>query len=82
MVKNNMLMNFPISEKDIDIAEKIFGPDIHGLKGKTTRKKSVPVVEDYVQVPREILKLHKNVALAIDLMYVNGECFLLSCHKK
>ena len=58
-----MLMNCPINEKDI---EKIFGPDIHGLKGKTVRKKSVPVVEDYVQVPREILKFHKNVTLAID----------------
>ena len=34
MVKNNMLMNCPVNEKDIDIAEKIFGPDIHGLKGK------------------------------------------------
>ena len=77
MVKNNMLMNCAINEKDIDIAEKIFGPDIHGLKGKTVRKNSVPVVEDYVQVPKEILKLHKNVTLAIDHMYVNGECFLL-----
>ena len=75
IVKNNILMNCPISEKDIDIAEKIFGPDIHRLKGKTVRKKSVPVIEDYVQVPREILKLNKNVTLAVDHMYVNGECF-------
>ena len=75
-------MKCQVNEKDIDIAEKIFGPDIHGLKGKIVRKKSVPVVEDYVQVPRVILKLYNNVTLAVDHLYVNGECFLLPCHQK
>ena len=74
-------MDCPIGGNNIYIAEKIFGLDIHKLKEKTVRKKSVPVVEDYVQVPKEILKLHKNVTLAVDHMYVNGECFLLPCHK-
>ena len=38
MVKNNMLMNCPINEKDIDHAEKIFGPGIHGLEGEQSER--------------------------------------------
>ena len=38
MVKNNMLMKSPINEKDIDITEKVFGPDIQSLKEKRSPK--------------------------------------------
>ena len=42
MIKNNMLMNCPVTVEDIKNAENIFGPDIHVLKGKTVRQKKCP----------------------------------------
>jgi hypothetical protein len=44
----NAIKNNPVTTKDIEIAEKIFGPDISSLKGKTTRQKPIPVIEDYI----------------------------------
>jgi hypothetical protein len=43
----------------IDVAKKILGKNIAALKGKTTRIKTHPVARDYVKVPKELLKLHK-----------------------
>jgi hypothetical protein len=47
----NMIKNNPVTTADVELAEKIFGPDIATLKGKTTRRKPVPVVEDYIDIP-------------------------------
>jgi hypothetical protein len=35
----NSIKNNPVTTEDIEIAEKIFGPDIPSLKGKTTCRK-------------------------------------------
>jgi hypothetical protein len=37
------------------------------LKGKTVKKKSLPVVKDLVKVPKEFIKLHKDVTLTMDI---------------
>ena len=51
----NTIKNNPVTTEDLDIAKKIFGPDISSLKGKTTRRKPVPVIEDYIEIPRELI---------------------------
>jgi hypothetical protein len=49
ILRINTITNNPVTTKDIKIAEKIFGPDIGALKGKTTRcEPPAPVVNDYV----------------------------------
>ena len=35
----NIIKNCPVTIEDVNIAEKIYGPDIGMLKGKTTRQK-------------------------------------------
>ena len=40
--------------EDVNIAEKIFGPDMGTLKGKTTRRKPKPVTTDTVEILPEI----------------------------
>ena len=47
LLKAGFLHNCPITSKDINNAEKIFGPDIPTLKGRTTWK-TPPVVRDTV----------------------------------
>lgn len=78
MIKNNMLLNCPVTTDDIDNSVKIFGPDIHMLKGKTVRKQPISVKVDYIKIPKEIQRIHHNVILAIDLFYVNNLPFFVT----
>ena len=68
----------PVTVEDIKIAEDIFGPDIHRLKGATTRKRPYRVTEDYIEIPPELFEVHKNVTVGIDFFYVNGELFFVT----
>ena len=36
-----MLMNYPVTAEDIKNPAKCFGPDIHNLKGETTKGKKL-----------------------------------------
>jgi hypothetical protein len=72
----NMIKNNPVTTADVKLAEKIFGPDIATLKGKTTRQKPVPVVEDYIDIPRELVAAQHDITLCMDGMKVNGLSFL------
>jgi hypothetical protein len=62
--------------------DKSWGENIAALKGKTTRSKTNPVARDYVQVPTEFLKLHKEVFLTFDLFFVNKIPFFLTLSRK
>jgi hypothetical protein len=42
----NMIKNHRVTSNDIKIAVKSFGPDIGTLKGKTTHRKPLPVMDD------------------------------------
>jgi hypothetical protein len=53
LLKMNAIRNCPVMTEDVNIAEKIFGPDMSSLKGKSTRQKSTPVREDTVEIPRK-----------------------------
>jgi hypothetical protein len=63
-------------------SNKIFGPDLATLKGKTVRMTHPPVVTDYVQIPNEIVSLNRNITLVIDIMFVNGLPFVVSISRK
>lgn len=58
------------------MAEKIFGKDIATIKGKTTRRKPLPVSPSYVDIPKELVIKQKHTTLAIDDMTVNSLVFL------
>ena len=49
-----------------------------GLRGKTTRKKTEHVRVDYVEIPRDLVDMHKYVTLVADVMFVNGLPFLVT----
>jgi hypothetical protein len=73
LLKMNAIRNCPVTMEDVNIAEKIFGPDMSSLKGKPTRRKSTPVREDTVKIPEELIANNRENELCIDIMYVN-EC--------
>ena len=64
--------------QDIDIAHAIWGKEIAALKGNTTRKKPTHVTGDLVKVPRELVKLHKDVFMKAYILFVNGIPFFIS----
>ena len=81
IIQSNQIRNCPVRVQDIEVAHEIWGKDINNLKGKTTRKKPIPVAKDFVKIPREIQKLHKFVYLTADIFFVNKIPFMitLSC---
>ena len=81
IIDNNKLPGCTIHHRDAVIAEDIYGPDIHGLKGRTTRKANVPSDERLSPVPKHIIDNYKNVTLGADVFYVYGIPFFLTKSK-
>ena len=49
ILKTNSLLNCPVTPRDVIFANKLFGPDVGALKGKTTRR-GPPIVDSPVAV--------------------------------
>ena len=81
LVRLNLLKDCPITNSDIVHANKIFGPDLANIRGKTVRRKPERVQTEYVDIPRAILDVHRNVTLVADVMFVNKIPFLVSCSR-
>ena len=71
ILKASSLPNCPVTPRDVIIANKLFGPDIGTLKGKTTRR-GPPIVDSAMSVDTtSILEHYGEITLCVDLMYVN-----------
>ena len=73
-----MINNCPVTVEDVMRSERINGPIVQALKGKTVRTKPSPVVTDYMEVPHAIFEENRNVTLSVDVMFVNHIPFLTS----
>ena len=71
MIKNNLILNCPVTLDDIERPSKIYGANIAALKGKTVHTKSDPVISDYIAVPKAVLQANKNVTFSADIIFVN-----------
>jgi hypothetical protein len=78
IVEGGMLRNCPITRADILAAEDIFGPNMGSLKGKTGRRKNMHVPSLVADVPCNIVKMHRDVTLCFDIMFVNKIAFLVT----
>jgi len=81
ILRGNMIKNCPVTIADVDIAERIYGPSISTLKGKTTQQTPKPVIVDEVEIPPELLINHRKIELYMDTMFVNGEGILTTIDK-
>jgi hypothetical protein len=82
IIRSNQIKDFPVTIQYIDVATTIWGKNIAALKGKTARSKMHPLARDYVKVPKELLKLHKEVFLTTDIFFVNKIPFSLTLSRK
>jgi hypothetical protein len=78
MVHEKLITNCPVTVHDINNANRIFGPDLTNLRGKTTRTKPECVRVEIVQIPWDFVQLHKYVTLVADVMLVNSLPFLVN----
>ena len=67
MLRSNIIKDCPVTEKDARIAEKIFGPDVGTLKGKTTRRKPNVVKEDEIEVPPKLVAEPDDLVYCMDI---------------
>ena len=88
---SNGIKNCPVSLKDAEIAEKVWGSNIGTLKGKTTRRAAGAVeMEDLIPIPPYLTEENKEIVLAINICFVNkipffvmlsrNLCFTTSTH--
>jgi hypothetical protein len=71
LLQMNVIKNCPVTVEDINITEKLFGPDMSSLKGKSTRCKPKPVRKELIKIPEKLITKHHDIELCIDTMYVN-----------
>jgi dimeric dUTPase (all-alpha-NTP-PPase superfamily) len=77
-----MINNCSVTSTDINDAHKLFADDIATLMGNTVRNTQDPVMADYVEIPKDILDLNKDVTMAADVMFVNGLLFVTTISRK
>jgi hypothetical protein len=77
LVRHNLLKDCPITPDDVNNANKIFGPDLATIRGKTVRQKPERVVTDYVEILRDFFEKHYRNTLVTDIMFVNLVPFLV-----
>ena len=58
LIDNNLLPGCPVTRQDAINVEKIWGPDVGALKGKTTRQKLRPVRQNIIEISNIILYSH------------------------
>ena len=75
---NSNIPNCLISRDDDIAAHDIFGKDIGGLQGKTTRKKTQRIRQQTIGLPAEIKSKYRNITLYIDNMFINKIGFFIT----
>ena len=68
--------------EDVDVALKIWGKNIAALKVKTTWSKPNPVARYSVKIPVDLLNLHKEVFLTLDIFFVKNIPLFLTISRK
>ena len=67
VIRSNQIKDCPVTVEDVDVALNIWGKNVAALKGKTTRSKPNTVARESVKIPVDLLKLHKEVLLTLDI---------------
>jgi hypothetical protein len=71
IIDKNLIANCLVTREDIMVAEDIFRTNLGSLKGKTPQKASVVIEQKVSSIPPEIMNVHHDVVLAVDLIFVN-----------
>ena len=76
MLEEGHMTNCSLTRQDVINNYKIYGKELHGLKGKTQRQHPSVIRVEKISVPTKILQLYYNIILALDLFFINNLPFL------
>ena len=82
ILKSKQVAECPVTTEDADAANKIWGPSVPSLKGKTTRKTPPHVLTDMVAISTEIRELHHIVTISFDIFFINKVPFFITLSRK
>ena len=72
MIRMNLIKNNVVTTDDVNLATKAYGPDVGGIKGKTTRSRPTPVASNMVEIPEELLDVQQDLIVSMDGLTVNS----------
>ena len=72
----NLIRDNTVTNKAVQWATKLCGPDIGKLKAQTTRIQPNPVMDTSIDIPDELLEVQKVVTIAMVGLTINGLKFL------
>jgi hypothetical protein len=67
-----------LSKTDIENALRILGKDLGSVQGKIARLRPDAVTTDYLEIPPDVMSLHQDVTIAVDIMHIDGMQFLIT----
>ena len=81
MIRQNIIQSFLVMVEYIDIAEKIFGPDVSNLKVRTTRHSPKFVVYNFIEIPIEKIENNQELIPCMEIMFINQQAFFKTIDK-
>ena len=75
-VRSGIIRNLPISYKDAQLANEIFGPNEAEIKGKGVRCKPHPITDNVHGIPEDLITKVKKVDSAVDMFHISQVKFL------
>ena len=79
--KINHIKDYPVTVDDIILAQKIFGPDVASLKGKTVQHTTKCVVADIIEIQRGLIAAEEEMELCIETFFINHLPFLATIYR-
>ena len=81
MIRQKIIHNYPFTFEYIEISEKIFGTDVYTLKGRTIRRRPIVVVDDFIEIPRELIEKNQELMLWMEIMFINKQALFKTIEK-
>ena len=81
LIHQNLIKYCPMTTEDINLVNRMFGPDISTLKGWSTCTKPFQSIYDYIKIPKALISSDQLLDLAINGMFINAQPMLTTIYR-
>ena len=78
VIRQNLFKNCPVTIQDVNLVEKIFGPDELTLKRRSTKPSPIQTVDNSIKTPEECLRGNEALELEIELIFIDQVILMTS----